>query len=233
MPAYQLFLNLGGIANLSYLRRTPASQPGPQHAHTWQPGQRTHQAWDACGCNQLLNRLAQQHNPHWAYDAKGELARQGQLLPPLLQALQNLPYHGLPAPKSLSNQNVLETEWQLVQAAEGTVPDKLHTVVEYIALCLADSLRLLQLPPQGPNTLLCTGGGAHNQYLLQRLGHHLQPLGIQPLVPTEPGWTDFKEAILFAFLGLMRLQNQPNTLPQATGASRAASAGTVSLLALP
>jgi anhydro-N-acetylmuramic acid kinase len=66
--------------------------------------------------------------------------------------------------------------------------------------------------------LLVTGGGAHNKYLFQCLGKHLRDkFGIEIEYP-DVNVVDFKEALIMAFIGLLRLQKKPNVLASVTGA---------------
>lgn len=222
-PQHALFLNLGGIANLSVLPRTPQQRAQLAQA-TWQGRQPQYLGWDVCGANQLLNALARTHNPSWAYDPSGQVAASGQPVPPLLHELLALPYAHLPPPKSLGNEDVRHTELHLLLQHPAPTSHRLHTAVEYIALRVAQELGRTGI---GHTPLLVTGGGAHNAYLMQRLAQHLAPLGIVPECPS-PLLVDYKEAVAFAFLGLHTLLRLPNTLPGATGARHTVSGGTVS-----
>jgi anhydro-N-acetylmuramic acid kinase len=109
----------------------------------------------------------------------------------------------------------------LAEYAARVPADLLRTLVEYVALAVAQELTRLS-PSCG--LLLITGGGAHNGFLVERLQKALQPLGIVPEVPAAQ-IVDQKEALAFAFLGLNTLLGRPNTLPDATGARRAVCAG--------
>lgn len=222
-PDYELFLNLGGIANLSVLPRTPERR-AQLATGTWKGRPLNFLGWDVCGCNQLLNPLAHAHNPDWQYDPNGQTASQGTLDTPLLERLLDLPYAHLPPPKSLGNEDVRTTELPLLLDANSPIPNRLHTVGAYIARRVANELARLGIA-QAP--LLVTGGGAHNGFLMTQLAEALAPLGITPQTPA-PAVVDFKEAVAFAFLGLQTLHRQLNTLPGATGARQAVCGGTIS-----
>ena len=72
--------------------------------------------------------------------------------------------------------------------------------------------------------ILVTGGGAHNNFLMENLrkGHNR----LNFILPTEE-IIDYKEAIIFAFLGVLRLSNQANVLKSVTGAKTDSLGGTI------
>jgi anhydro-N-acetylmuramic acid kinase len=76
-----------------------------------------------------------------------------------------------------------------------------------------------------PNTkLLITGGGAYHSFLIDRLQHHLP--SVQITIP-EDNSIQFKEALIFALLGVLRLRNEINVLASVTGAQRDHSSGQI------
>lgn len=192
-PGYAAYLNLGGIVNFS-LRRPDGSLL----------------AGDLTGCCQILDRLAAEAGLR--YDAGGQLARGGQLLPALADRLRGLPFHHQPSPKSLSNQWVTDTLWPVVRDAPGSTADRLHTMVAFIAETVAQSLNG-KLGAEGE--VLVTGGGANNDYLRACIGDRLE----RPLV-SPAGIADFKEAALVALCAILRNYALPNSLASATGAHR-------------
>ncbi|MCJ8166852.1 anhydro-N-acetylmuramic acid kinase [Pontibacter sp. E15-1] len=201
---YDYCVNLGGIANVSYN----------------QNGQRL--AFDICACNMLLNTLA--NSLGHAYDTNGDVARSGSLAPALLQQLNAPAYFAAPAPKSLGKEWVLAHSLHTLQASEASIPDQLHTVCHHIA----EQLRLA-LPPLhgGTHRLLLTGGGAFNGYLVQVLQEYLGEQ-CQVVVP-EPVVVAFKEALIFAFLGVLRWRGEHNCLRSVTGASHDNIGGSIYL----
>lgn len=189
-PAHKAFLNLGGIANISV------------HADDRPIG------YDVCPCNQALDLLA--HEAGLPYDANGELARSGRVDQRLLSALDTLPFYALDPPRSLGR------EWfeEHVKPLLGPglpLADRLRTVVEHVAGLVAR-----ELERSGTETVLVTGGGARNGFLMERIAE-LGPTG--PVLPSEE-LIDYKEAVVFAFLGLLRLRGENNTLSSVTGAVR-------------
>ena len=192
---YDYCINLGGIANVSYN----------------QNGRRL--AFDICACNMLLNTLA--NSVGSAYDHNGELAQVGFLQPELLQQLNAPAYFAAPAPKSLGKEWVLAHSLQTLQTSKASVPDKLHTTCHHIAAQLKRALPLLH---EGRHRVLLTGGGAFNLFLVQLLQ---ECLGEQYHVEVpDPEVVSFKEALIFAFLGVLRWRGEHNCLRSVTGASQ-------------
>ena len=96
--------------------------------------------------------------------------------------------------------------------------DALATFTEHIAIQIAQATAHL---PQGK--MLVTGGGAHNSYLIERIQHHTQH---QVVVPDRQT-VDFKEALIFALLGLLRLEGHINVLSSVTGAPTDSCSGKI------
>ena len=197
---YDACLNLGGIANISYR----------------EGGRR--KAYDICPCNMALNRLAAQLG--LPYDPQGENARRGHTHTCLLAALDNLPYYADEAPKSLGKEWFDSQFWPVVEAAGLPAGDALATVSAHIALQIA---RAAQRQPTA--SLLVTGGGAYNSHLIDLLQQHCPSVAIT--VP-DPLIVDYKEALVFALLGYLRLNHRVNTLKTVTGACADSVGGTVS-----
>ncbi|MCC6839660.1 MAG: anhydro-N-acetylmuramic acid kinase [Flavobacteriales bacterium] len=198
-PAHQAFVNLGGIANIAF--------------HTEQQVI----GYDVCPCNQALDFLAQESGN--AYDADGAMARSGRVDEALLAQLDSLSFYRQAPPRSLGR------EWfeeQLKPLIGGPLPlaDRLRTAVEHIAGLVAGELGRC-----GATTALCTGGGAHNGLLVERIA------ALGPCKPELPAGEiiNYKEALIFAFLGLMRWQGEANTLASVTGAMRDSVGGAVYL----
>ncbi len=193
-PNHRAFLNLGGIANLSI------------------HGVQKVLAYDVVPCNQLLNHLAQQLGK--SYDDGGMLARSGKLLPDLLHQLNAWPFLAQQPPKSMGREDVQAYFLPLLDAHPGSVADKLHTVVSFIATHLAQAL--------SGEEVLITGGGALNTWLLEEL----KRMGPTTQWRIPDGHTiHYKEAISFALLGRQVLLGLPNILASATGSCRASISG--------
>lgn len=221
-----LFLNLGGIANLSVLEGEGA-HTGSLSYQTWLGARPQRVAYDLTYCNQLLDHLYRTAHPSGSYDAGGELALQGIPYAPLLRELAQVHFYHLRPPRSLGNDLLTSAFLPLVQPLLGVVPlpDLLATCCVHVAEVLATELDKLSLRNR---TVLITGGGAHNQCLMQELARVCAQRGIQ-LHPAENQLIDYKEALIFGLLGVLALRRQPNVLHTTTGAKRPAVAGSIHL----
>ena len=187
---YGACLNLGGFSNISF------RQGG------------TRVAFDTAPCNMALNHLASKVGQ--PYDHNGAMARAGKIIPGLLEELDRLEYYRLPAPKSLGKEWFETTFLPLLQKheASNTIPDLLHTTTLHIARQIAATI------PAGTETLLATGGGALNGFLIEALRKEWSGSITIPDSQT----VKFKEALIFAFLGMLRLQGEKNCMKSVTGA---------------
>ncbi|QCR24090.1 anhydro-N-acetylmuramic acid kinase [Pontibacter sp. SGAir0037] len=192
---YDFCVNLGGIANISF--------PAPEQKRL---------AYDVCACNMLLNQLASAAG--MPYDAGGSLARSGSLLPDLLEQLNAPAFFKAPYPKSLGKEWVLVHSLATLAACKASPADKLHTTCHHIAQQLKSALKPLH---KGIHKVLLTGGGAFNTFLAELIQKYLGP-DYKVEVPA-PEVVSFKEALIFAFLGVLRWRNQANSLSSVTGAS--------------
>lgn len=167
-------------------------------------------AFDICPCNMALNHLARLYGQ--PYDKEGLLARGGEVQADLLEAMDALEYYHLQAPKSLGK------EWFVEQFLPLLNPTAMRTVVEHIAGQIARNLGRAQ-------SLLVTGGGARNCFLIERL-RALAP-HCKITIP-NPQVIDYKEAIIFALLGYLRVEGKVNTLCSVTGATCDSIGGNIS-----
>ena len=198
-PEHTAFVNLGGIANISI--HTGGKVIG----------------YDVCPCNQALDLLAQEAGQ--AYDADGALARTGAVFPALLEKLNDLPFYRQRPPRSLGREWFDEQLKPLI-ASPALLKDRLRTVTEHVAGLVAGELARACV-----RSALITGGGAHNGLLIERIA----ALGeAKPVLPSAE-LINYKEAVIFAFLGLMRWRGEVNTLASVTGATRNSVGGAVYL----
>ncbi|MEN9523063.1 MAG: hypothetical protein RL065_1440 [Bacteroidota bacterium] len=199
--AYDAFLNLGGISNIAW-----------NENEQWT-------AFDISPCNQWLNKLAQQVG--LAFDEDGKLARVGKLDTHLLAQLNSISFYQKAAPKSLSNKDC-ELWWQqYFETTTNSVEDKLHTLTQHIAQQIH-----LSLPNNATQKkCLVTGGGAFNTYLIEVLQQTTQWQFSLP----DKKLIAFKEALIFSFLGVLRLVEQPNVFASVTGAKHDTCSGAVYL----
>lgn len=203
---YDFCLNLGGIANIS----------------TENNGQRI--AYDICPANMILNHLALQLG--YSYDENGNLARKGKFDKELFENLNQLDFYQQVAPKSLGREWFAEKFMPLINqylhnTNHETIENLLATCTHHIAYQIAQNITSTK---QEKPTLLVTGGGAFNSYLLELLQNYAPNLQI--IVP-DSRLIQFKEALIFAFLGVLRWRNEPNALKSVTGASKDSCGGSV------
>jgi anhydro-N-acetylmuramic acid kinase len=199
---YDFFLNLGGIANISF-----NGEP--------------YVAFDVCPANRVLNMLANVTGKE--YDDKGELASGGKVNEDLLKHLNELDYYKQPYPKSLANEFGIEIVYPMIRDSECEMRDSLRTYVEHISQQVNLSIANFQTSNNKLQTtnhkLLITGGGAFNSFLIQRLTEKLKELQIEVIVPDEK-LIQYKEAMIMAFIGVLRWRQENNVLSSVTGAAR-------------
>jgi anhydro-N-acetylmuramic acid kinase len=201
---YQYFLNIGGIANIS--------------ANT-----NPYVAFDICPANRVMNMLTREIGK--PYDDGGSIARGGQVKDDLLLQLNSLGYYQLPYPKSLANDFGTDIVYPLVKKHQYSVEDALCTYVEHIALQLKNAIVQINNNQQIENSkLLATGGGVFNNFLIERMKTHLP--GIDIVVP-DAKLVEFKEALIMAFIALLRWREENNVLSSVTGAVRDSVGGAV------
>lgn len=193
---YDYCLNLGGFANVSFVENS----------------QRI--AFDICAVNTVLNHLVATLG--LAYDKGGEIASRGNVHQDLLKDLQSLNFYQKPYPKSLGMEWVKNDVFPILESYDLKVEDALRTYVEHIALQLSAIFK-------PDTTVLATGGGAYNSFLMQRTAE-LSSANIR--IP-DPLIVDFKEALIFGLLGVLKLTDQVNCLSSITGASKDHSSGRV------
>lgn len=195
---YDYCLNLGGFSNISFEEN----------------GQRI--AFDISPVNTVLNFYANQLGLD--YDDKGQLTRTGAVNINLLNQLNQLKFYQKNYPKSLGFEFVKETILPLMENYTIPIEDKLRTFTEHVAIQINLAL------PDKNRDLLITGGGAYNTFLIERIQFHLPEMKI--IIP-EKKLLEFKEALIFALLGVLKLRNEINVLASVTGAKGDHSSGNI------
>lgn len=202
---YDFCLNIGGIANVSFEIEN----------------QRI--AYDICPANMVLNYYAELKNKN--YDEEGNLASQGKLNTELLNQLNYLDYYSLPIPKSLGKEYVFDNVIPLINSFDISIEDKLHTFCTHIAMQIASAVPVTSATPsnqslvtshQSPITILATGGGAYNTFLINKIKEFTEA---NIVIPSKE-MIEFKEAIVFAFLGVLYKRSENNCLASVTGARK-------------
>jgi anhydro-N-acetylmuramic acid kinase len=200
---YTYFLNLGGIANLS----------APHSSISW--------AMDVTPCNRVLDYLAEKAGK--PFDEGGTIAASGKVIQELKAEIMALPYYGLPAPKSLGNEWAREILIPLLENSAAALPDLMATMVAVISDLISMALKNSDVSTH--ENILISGGGSANTFLLQQIKSKC-PLKVYVADSTL---SQYKEALIFAFLAMLRKDCHSNVLPSATGASQAVSAGALYL----
>ena len=188
---YDVCMNLGGIANLSYEKNG------------------TRVAWDICYANMGLNLLAEEGGSR--YDRGGALARSGQPDKQLLSGLEQAGRSIGRQHPSLGREQFERLFLPLLNNKNSSLANRMHTMTEYIARKTAAAIK-----QSGGRSVLLTGGGAHNRFLVERMQHHAG--NNISITVADRTITDFKEAMIFAFLGVLRISGQNNALASVTGA---------------
>jgi anhydro-N-acetylmuramic acid kinase len=198
--SYFYCLNLGGFANISFQRDDKRI------------------AGDICPVNFVLNSLANRLGH--PCDPGGSLARSGTPDPNLFNELNALAFYHLQPPKSLGREWVEKNITPLLNTSGLSVHDLLRTYTEHTAFQIS---RMLDQDPG--HTMIVTGGGAYNTFLIERI----QASANNPVVIPDDPIIQYKEALIFAFLGVLRLRSHVNCLHSATGASEDSCGGAVYL----
>jgi len=207
LQEHQLFLNLGGIANISCNI------------------QNRHIGFDVCPANKVLNLLALHEGK--AFDEGGKMASLGKRMPELLEVLNQLEYYGLPYPKSLANDFGTDVVYPLLRNSTHHTANALRTYIEHICIQVKNAVqKILESDGSTVNRILITGGGAHNTFLVQQLKNELDPAGIEVVLPSSD-LIDFKEAVIMALIGVLRWREEYNVIASVTGATRDSIGGAV------
>ena len=193
---YDFCLNLGGFSNISYHKN----------------GKRI--AFDICPVNIVLNYYVNKLG--FEFDESGEIASKGIINNELLRQLNSLEFYKTQPPKSLGLEWVQLHIFPLIDDLEVDISTILKTFVEHVAIQISKVI-------YKNNSVLITGGGAFNTYLMNRIQFYSKN-NIE--LPTSE-LINFKEALLFAFLGLLKNNNEINCLKSVTGARKNHSSGVV------
>ena len=181
-------VNLGGFANISFEKE----------------GQRI--AYDLCPVNVVLNYYSEKLGQD--FDAAGKLASVGKIDQNLLDRLNDLDYYSKSPPKSLGIEWVNDLIFPMLHSSEN-YHDILRTYAEHIAVQIARHIKDF-------NSVLFTGGGVFNTFLM----HRIEQLVSSRIIIPDREIIDFKEALIFALLGLLKLEDRVNCLASVTGASQ-------------
>ncbi len=194
---YDFCINIGGFANISFEENNERL------------------AFDICPANIVLNEISQIEGND--FDRNGEMAKLGSINSELLAQLNNLDYYKSAFPKSLGMEWVMKNFKPIVESFNISNFDKLRTLVEHISIQISNSIN------KNDSKVLLSGGGTKNSFLVDRISFHTKA---NLVIPAET-IIDFKEAMIFAFLGVLCSRNQINCLSSVTGASRDSVCGII------
>ncbi|PVX46454.1 anhydro-N-acetylmuramic acid kinase [Flavobacterium sp. 103] len=195
---YDYCMNLGGFSNVSFEENNRRI------------------AFDISAVNTVLNFYANQLGLD--YDDKGQISRTGNCNADLLNELNALDFYQKKHPKSLGFEFVKEVVLPIVDRYPISIEDKLQTYTEHIAIQIALAL------PKKKGSMLTTGGGAYNDFLIERIQFHLPEMEV--IIPSKK-ILEFKEALIFALLGVLKMREEVNTLQSVTGAKYDHSSGVI------
>ena len=197
---YEYCLNLGGFSNISFDYE----------------GKRL--AFDISPVNTVLNFYANELG--FVYDDKGRFGMEGVISDKLFCALNDIDFYQKPFPKSLGFEFVKSVVLPLIETSNLSIYDKLRTFIEHIAFQIAKAL------PIKKGSILITGGGVYNDFLIQRIKFYCPD---HEVVIPDKKTIEFKEALIFGLLGVLKLRDEINVLSSVTGSKTDHCSGNVFL----
>lgn len=211
----RVLLNLGGIANLTLL---PASGD-PTAVIGFDTGPAN------MPMDLAVRRLTGGAEP---FDRAGARAARGKIDKALLARLLTHPFIHLPPPKATGSEDfgAAFVDELLADGGDRSPDDLLATLAQFTAQSVAEAVSRWYPGGAVPADVVASGGGTHNDSLMQRLADALAPLPLRT-IDQLGGHVDAKEAVLFAVLGYLTLQGRPGNLPSVTGASRGVPLGSI------
>ncbi|GGB76903.1 anhydro-N-acetylmuramic acid kinase [Flavobacterium suaedae] len=195
---YDFCLNLGGFSNISFEEA------------------RQRIAYDICPVNIVLNYYSSQVG--LPYDEDGAIARKGKLIEEMLLQLNDLDFYKQQYPKSLGLEYVQREVFPVIDSFNAPIADKVNTFTIHAAMQIANEIKNVK----EKGCLLVTGGGAYNTFLIEKIKQLLPDTEV--IIPDDRT-IQFKEALVFALLGVLRIGGEVNVLSSVTGGKRDHSAG--------
>lgn len=197
---YDFCLNLGGYSNISYKSYNKRI------------------AYDICPVNKALSYLAEKEGRE--FDKNGEIGRKGKVNKALLEELNAMDFYQQTGPKSLGDDWLHNNFFNLLAkySVDLENADVMRTVYEHIAIQIANVTK-----HRWNKSILTTGGGAHNQFLIENIRNK----NSNTLIIPDKKLIDFKESLIFAFMGVLRSENKINCLASVTGAKIDSSGGII------
>jgi anhydro-N-acetylmuramic acid kinase len=196
--SYESCLNIGGIANISFRKNN------------------SRVAFDICIANMVLNHFALLSGSD--YDKGGNWAKNGNFNGNLFDELNALDFFKTKGARSIGREWFEGEFLYTIEKHKLPVNDTLNTLVHHIAFQISGILNENNL-----KNVLVTGGGTHNSYLIEMLKKYYKG----EIVIPDQTTIDYKEALIFALLGYLRIHEMTNTLSSVTGAKKDSVGGAV------
>ncbi len=184
------FLNIGGFANCSYSHHEKIV------------------AFDICPANLPLNRIAQELG--FDYDKDGEISKNGEIDKNVLNSLNQLSFYKKTPPKSLGTE-WLDSIFMPLLSTIKSPTNQLATATEHIAIQISKILNQITV-----SKIYLSGGGTKNSFLIERIQNYTNK---ELIIPSNE-IINFKEAIIFGFLGALYIAKKNNILSSVTGAKK-------------
>jgi anhydro-N-acetylmuramic acid kinase len=195
---YEACLNLGGFSNISIKKDGRI------------------EAFDICPVNIVFNAICREYFD-CDFDRSGDIARSGNLIPELFEELNTIEFYNISGPKSLGVEFLATPFYPILEKYRSKPKeDLMNTLVFHAALQISRVAGSL-------DTVLTTGGGSKNTFFFELLKNEFSVNLVKP----DDQLIDFKEALIFAYMGYLRLQDKVNVLSEVTGAISDSSSGTV------
>ncbi|MEH6405867.1 MAG: anhydro-N-acetylmuramic acid kinase [Leeuwenhoekiella sp.] len=202
---YDFCLNIGGFANISF-------NEGDKRI-----------AYDICATNIVLNHYCELMNLQ--FDDNGKIAATHDIDKNLLKKLNNLPFYAENPPKSLGLEWVNKNIFPLIDSFKLKPSHVISTFTEHMANQIAATIKK-HSKTDAENKILITGGGAFNGYLVNRIN----TLSKAEIIIPDREIIEFKEALIFGFMGVLRMRNSVNVLSSVTGAAHDHCSGVIFLV---
>ncbi|MCT4580511.1 MAG: anhydro-N-acetylmuramic acid kinase [Flavobacteriales bacterium] len=171
-------------------------------------------AKDITFANMIGNHICQKINQD--FDDQGKLAQSGSIHPPFLELLTKTVAISTKNNASLGKETFVKHIQPYIDQLKISVEDQLHTLAHHLSDKIADNIT-----PK--SSLLITGGGAFNDFWIKLI----QEKSKAKITIPDHQLIEFKEALIFAFLGALRLNNVYNSLSSVTGARKDAIGGCI------
>jgi len=195
---YKFCLNLGGFSNISIKDNNKIK------------------AFDICPVNTVLNHYSKKMG--YTFDQDGVLSKKGTVNLDLLNQLNQMSFYNKLGPKSLGIEFVNSKVLPLTEKFSLKPEDVLITYIEHISHQINRTISGFS-----KNKMLVTGGGTYNKTLIDSIKRKVKC----KLVVPEKKIIDFKEAMIFAYMGLLKSKEKINCLKSVTGAIKDHSSGKI------